>query len=64
MSVGAKDRDRYGRVVAVCLADGNDINGWMVAEGWALGVSPVFKRLRQSRAIGCKRKTRDVARPV
>ncbi|MGA8388745.1 MAG: thermonuclease family protein [Pseudolabrys sp.] len=31
-----KDRDRYGRVVAVCLADGNDINGWMVAEGWAL----------------------------
>jgi len=31
-----KDRDRYGRVVAVCLVDGEDINGWMVAQGWAL----------------------------
>lgn len=31
-----KDRDRYGRVVAVCLVDGKDINAWMVAKGWAL----------------------------
>lgn len=31
-----KDRDRYGRVVAVCLAGGEDINAWMVANGWAL----------------------------
>ena len=29
------DRDRYGRVVAVCSVGGEDLNGWMVAEGWA-----------------------------
>ena len=31
-----KDRDRYGRVVAVCLADGVNLNSFMVSEGWAL----------------------------
>ena len=31
-----KDRDRYGRIVAVCRAGGEDLNAWMVAEGWAL----------------------------
>jgi endonuclease YncB( thermonuclease family) len=31
-----KDRDRYHRVVAVCTVAGEDINGWMVAQGWAL----------------------------
>ena len=30
-----RDRDRYGRVVAVCTAAGLDLNRWMVAEGWA-----------------------------
>ena len=28
-----RDRDRYGRVVAVCRAPGMDLNAWMVAEG-------------------------------
>ena len=32
----AKDRDRYGRVVAVCRVAGADINRWMVRQGWAL----------------------------
>ena len=31
-----RDRDRYGRVVAVCRAGGVDLNAWMVAQGWAL----------------------------
>ena len=31
-----KDRDRYGRVVAVCRVGGRDINRWMVRQGWAL----------------------------
>jgi len=31
-----KDRDRYGRIVAVCRADNEDLNAWLVAEGWAL----------------------------
>ena len=31
-----RDVDRYGRTVAVCSADGQDINAAMVAQGWAL----------------------------
>ena len=31
-----RDIDRYGRTVAVCTADGEDINAAMVAQGWAL----------------------------
>ena len=31
-----KDRDRYGRIVAVCRLGGSDVNAWLVAEGWAL----------------------------
>lgn len=30
-----RDRDRYGRVVAVCRVGGEDVNAWMVSEGWA-----------------------------
>ena len=31
-----KDTDRYGRIVAACAAGGEDLNGWLVAQGWAL----------------------------
>lgn len=31
-----RDRDRYGRVVAVCYVAGVDLNAWMVRQGWAL----------------------------
>lgn len=31
-----RDVDRYGRVVAVCYIQGNDVNGWLVGNGWAL----------------------------
>ena len=31
-----RDRDRYGRIVAVCYASGEDLNAWMVAQGLAL----------------------------
>ena len=31
-----RDRDRYGRVVAVCRAGGVDLNAWVAAQGWAL----------------------------
>ena len=30
-----RDRDRYGRIVAVCRVGGDDVNAWMVAAGWA-----------------------------
>lgn len=31
-----RDRDNYGRVVAVCRLDGVDVNAWLVENGWAL----------------------------
>jgi endonuclease YncB( thermonuclease family) len=32
----ARDRDRYGRTVAVCFRGNEDLNRWMVANGWAV----------------------------
>ena len=37
--------DRYGRTIAVCtLADGSDVNAWMVRQGWAIasGFSGIY----------------------
>ena len=31
-----KDIDRYKRIIAVCRASGEDLNGWMVSQGYAL----------------------------
>lgn len=31
-----KDKDRYGRIVAVCRVGATDLNGWMVQQGHAL----------------------------
>jgi endonuclease YncB( thermonuclease family) len=31
-----RDVDQYGRVVAVCSAGGEDLNAWMVRQGWAI----------------------------
>lgn len=36
LSCEERDRDRYGRVVAVCRAGGEDLNRWMVSRGFAL----------------------------
>ena len=36
VSCHEKDIDRYRRIVAVCSIAGEDLNAWMVAEGWAL----------------------------
>lgn len=36
VSCDERDKDRYGRVVAVCRAGGEDLNGWLVSEGLAL----------------------------
>jgi endonuclease YncB( thermonuclease family) len=36
VSCEARDTDRYGRIVAVCLQRGMDLNAWMVEEGHAL----------------------------
>jgi endonuclease YncB( thermonuclease family) len=31
-----RDRDRYERIIGVCYVDGENLNAWLVAEGWAL----------------------------
>lgn len=31
-----RDRDRYGRLVAVCFKGAEDLNRWMVDQGWAV----------------------------
>ena len=36
VSCTPKDKDRYGRTVAVCYTGGVDINGWLVRNGYAL----------------------------
>jgi endonuclease YncB( thermonuclease family) len=36
VSCEERDRDRYGRIVAVCHAGGEDLNGWLVSEGLAI----------------------------
>ena len=36
MGCQGSDIDRYGRVVGVCSSGGEDLNAWLVAQGWAL----------------------------
>ena len=31
-----RDKDRYGRVVAVCYVGSEDLDRWMVEQGWAM----------------------------
>jgi endonuclease YncB( thermonuclease family) len=31
-----RDRDRYGRIVAVCFVGEEDVQAWLVEQGWAL----------------------------
>lgn len=31
-----QDRDRYGRIVGICLAGSENLNAWMVENGWAV----------------------------
>lgn len=36
VSCEPRDTDRYGRIVAVCRVKGQDMNKWMVGQGWAI----------------------------
>ena len=36
MSCEGSSTDRYGRVIGVCSSVGEDLNAWLVAQGWAL----------------------------
>lgn len=36
VSCEPRDKDRYGRVVAICRAGSTDLNAWLVTEGLAI----------------------------
>lgn len=36
VTCASKDKDKYGRIVAVCSASATDLNGWLVSEGAAV----------------------------
>ena len=36
MSCEGSETDRYGRAIGVCSSGGEDLNAWLVANGWAL----------------------------
>jgi endonuclease YncB( thermonuclease family) len=50
-----KGQDRYGRMVAVCFAGGEDLGAWLVEHGWALAYArystAYVKQQRQAEAV-------------
>ena len=38
------EKDGYGRVIAICYADKQDLNAWMVKNGWALAYVKYSKK--------------------
>ena len=50
MSCEGSETDRYGRAIGVCSSGGEDLNAWLVANGWAL-VGRWFPLLREG---GCR----------
>src|SRR3954465_1628214 len=54
----AKAKDRYGRTVALCRADGVDLGAAMVSAGHGLGIHAVHLRLHRTRACGDRRQPR------
>ena len=53
--------DRRGRMVARCEVDGEDIQKWMVRNGWALSYARVLPRLRRRREGRARGQGRHVA---
>ena len=51
-----KDRDRYRRVVAVCVADGVNLNSFMVSEGWALAYRRYSRDYEHEESVARARK--------
>ncbi len=47
VSCEARGRDRYGRVMATCATAGEELNAWLVREGWALSYVPFGDRFRR-----------------
>jgi len=47
-----RERDRYGRVLAVCSAGGHDLNAAMVSAGWAIAYGAYDLEEYRARAAG------------
>jgi endonuclease YncB( thermonuclease family) len=49
-------QDRYGRIVAVCAAGGEDLGAWLVEHGWALAYARYSKAYveQQTRAAAVR----------
>ena len=45
------DIDRYGRIVAICKVDGEDLNSWMVRQGWAVAYTRYSMRYLPDQVI-------------
>ena len=43
-------KDSYGRILAICLLGGKDINAWMVKNGWALAYRQYSKKYVEQEA--------------
>src|SRR5215207_340744 len=50
-----KNTDRYGRVVALCRAFGEDLGAWMVGLGWALASRTYSTRYVKAEALARSR---------
>lgn len=46
----ARDRDQYGRIIAVCFADDEDVNAVLISEGAGLGLPSIQRQLCRSRS--------------
>lgn len=52
------DTDRYGRIVATCFARGEDLNRWMVQQGWAIE----YKQYSDGRYADAEAEAREAKR--
>ncbi|WP_099516037.1 thermonuclease family protein [Microvirga ossetica] len=58
VSCQEEDRDRYGRIVAVCQANGREINAELIRQGWALE----YKQYSDGRYSGDEAEARKAKR--
>jgi endonuclease YncB( thermonuclease family) len=56
-SCSVTGRDKYERWLADCLVEGEDINRWMVRDGWALSFKRYSRRYDADEALAINRRT-------
>jgi endonuclease YncB( thermonuclease family) len=56
-----REIDKYGRIVAMCRVDGEDMGAWMVAHGWALAHDR-YSRVYDDEELSARRNKRGIWR--